>query len=287
MQHTLLDRINRAWYARPGSIVGMAQSQGFCDEGERATHGRIAGEMRHRPLLDLGVGPGRTVALLRALSSDYLGLDYLAPMVEAARARHPGADLRLGDARDLSALPAGHFALVVFSCHGLDSVGHDDRRRVLGQVWRVLAPGGVFWFSTLHLGGPAARYRPWRPLPGPRPHGWRGWLPWVGTCIGAWLRVPLHLRRYRAGLALAQGGEGWAVAPFFAGGWYLVAHYTTLPGLQCELADAGFAPQPEVYDDAHGRCLQPGDDLHQVFSFTVLARKPGALPPPPAPRPCT
>lgn len=267
MQHTRLDRSNRAWYARTGCIAGMARDEGFSDAGERAAYDHIAGEVRQRPILDLGVGAGRTVPLLRALSHDYLGLDYLPPMLAAARARHPDADLREGDARDLSALPAGHFALVVFSCQGLDSVDHAGRCQVLNEVWRVLAPGGVFWFSTLNRDGPAARYRPWRPVPTP--------VGGLATRARAWLRVPLHLRRYRRGLALAQAGEDWAVAPFFAGGWHLVAHFTTLAGLLRELQGAGFRSQPDIFEDARGRHLQAADDLRLVFSFNVLARKPG------------
>lgn len=275
MERNLQDRTNRAWYAKRGSIAGMARDEGFSDAGERAAYARIAPEVRHRPILDLGVGAGRTVGLLRALSSDYLGLDYLPQMLAAARARHPEAALHEGDARDLSALPADHFALVVFSCQGLDSVGHADRRLVLEQVWRVLAPGGVFWFSTLNRDGPAARYRPWRPLPAPRPHGWRELAPALATRARAWLRLPLHLRRYRRGLALAQAGEDWAVAPFFPGGWQLVAHYTTLGGLLRELADTRFLPGPDIYEDARGHHLAELDDLRPVFCFNVLARKPG------------
>jgi SAM-dependent methyltransferase len=273
MEHNPQDRTNRAWYARPGSIAGMARDEGFSDAGERAAYERVAPEVRQRPILDLGVGAGRTVALLRGLSNDYLGLDYLPPMLEAARARHPDADLRLGDARDLSALPADHFALVVFSCQGLDSVDHADRHLVLEQVWRVLAPGGVFWFSTLNRDGPAARYRPWRPLPSPPPEG-HGLMPALAARARAWLRVPLHMRRYRRGMALAQAGEDWAVAPFFPGGWQLLAHYTTLAGLERELARAGFLADLEVYEDAFGRRLQADDDLQPVFCFNVLARKP-------------
>lgn len=221
------------------------------------------------------MGSGRTVPLLRALSADYIGVDYVPAMLAEARARHPGADLRLGDARDLAALPGGHFALVVFSCQGIDSVDHADRPRVLREAWRVLAPGGVFWFSTLNRDGPAARYRPWRPPPSPRPAGARGLLPYLAQRARAWLRVPRHLRSWRRGRALAASGDGWAVAPFFAGEWALVAHYTTLGRLRQELAKAGFAPDPEVFEDAQGRRLRPGDELGGVFCFNVLARKPG------------
>lgn len=271
-----LDRFNQSWYAAPGSVAGMATQEGFTDEGERAAYGLVAEEMRDRPILDLGVGPGRTVAMLRSISEDYVGIDYLAPMVDAARGRHPRADIRLGDARELGDFASGSQAMVVFSYHGIDSVGHDDRQRVLAEALRVLEPGGVFWFSTLNLTGPAARYRPWRPLVAPLDKRSDRWLRrGIGWARG-WGQVPFHTLRYWRGQVLAEAGSDWAVAPFFAGGWRLVTHYVSLDELLRELETVGFEPGPDVFDDAQGRRLAATDDLHGVFSFSVLARKPMA-----------
>ncbi|WP_374674844.1 class I SAM-dependent methyltransferase [Ideonella sp.] len=273
MSTALLDSMNRACYGAPGSVAGMAMQQGFTDEGERVAFELLAGEMRDRRILDLGVGPGRTVPLLRSISERYVGLDYVVPMVSAARERHPQADIRLGDARDLKGVADGSQALVVFSFHGIDSVDHDDRRRVLDEAFRVLEPGGVFWFSTLNVAGPAARYRPWWPLmlqASPRPARWvRQALAWAREMA----RVPVYTTRYWHSRALSEAGGGWSVAPFFAGGWRLVAHYVSLRELRCELAAAGFDDDPDVFEDAHGRRLVAGEDLRSVFGFNVLARK--------------
>lgn len=268
------DRVNQAWYADPWSVDGMARRQGFTDEGERSAFWRIADEMRGRPILDLGVGPGRTITLLRALSADYVGIDYLPTMVDAARARHPFADIRLGDARSLGGFAAGRFALVAFSYNGIDSVSHADRQRVLAEVFRVLAPGGVFWFSTLNLHGPARRYRPWRPPAPRRPQRALGWLRYALEGLRGYARVPAHWRHYRQVLPLAEQGEGWAVAPFFAGEWRLLTHYVSLARQLTDLAAAGFAAAAEVYEDATGRRLGPDHALDEVFSFNLLARKP-------------
>lgn len=280
MSADLLDRVNQAWYAEPGSVAGMAAQHGFTDAGERAAYERLAPEMRQRPILDLGVGPGRTVGLLQALSTDYVGVDYLPAMVEAARAQHPQADLRVGDARDLGAFASGSKALIVFSYHGIDSVSHADRLQVLAEAWRVLAPGGIFWFSTLNAVGPAARYRPWLPLVPPAEKQPGAWLRHTLDWARALARVPAHTTRYWRGRALLEAGTGWAVAPFFAGGWRLVTHYTTLPELLRELAAAGFEAAPEVFEDAHGQRIGTDDDLRPVFGFNVLARKPPASPTP-------
>ncbi|WP_374675775.1 class I SAM-dependent methyltransferase [Ideonella sp.] len=271
-----MERRNRAWYARPGTVRGMATGQGFTDEGERAAYSRLATEMCGRPILDLGVGPGRTVALLQSISHDYVGVDYAAPMLARARARYPAADLRLADARDLRAFGEETKALVVFSNHGIDSLAHADRHRVLREVWRVLEPGGVFWFSTLNLRGPAAHYRPWRPAAWSA-SGDAGRAAWpAGSAwLRAWLRVPAHSLRYWRARRLARADVGWAEAPFFAGGWRLVTHYVDLPELRRELARAGFRDGAEVLDDAHGRPVAADGLPAQPFSFAVIARKPG------------
>lgn len=268
------DRVNQAWYAHPWAIDGLGSQQGFTDEGERAAYWRLADEMRGRAILDIGVGPGRTVTLFRSLSGDYVGIDYLQEMVDAARQRHPFADLRLGDARDLSDFPDGRFSLAVFSYSGIDLVSREDRARVLAEVRRVLQPGGTFWFSTLNLEGPAYRYRPWQTFAPRRPRRMLGWLRYALQRAQSYAPVPRRWRDYRRVLPLARQGEGWALAPFFGGEWRVLTHYVSLPRQMADLAEAGFAPDAEVFEDAQGGRVAPGEDLQQVFAFNILARKP-------------
>ena len=52
------------------------------------------------------------------------------------------------------AFPDAAFDIVAFSYNGLDAVGFEDRHVVLDEVARVLAPGGVFAFSSLNRDGP-------------------------------------------------------------------------------------------------------------------------------------
>ena len=262
------DQVNQAWYAHPWSVDGLARQQGFTDEGERAAYWRLADEMRNRAILDLGVGPGRTVMLLRALTADYVGVDYLPAMVERAHALNQFADIRVGDARDLSDFPDGRFQLVAFSYCGIDSVSHVDRQR-------VLAPGGVFWFSTLNQQGPAWRYRPWRPPVTARPpRRLLGWVRYDLQRLRAYTHVPRHWLNYRQVLPLTEQGEGWAVAPFFAGDWRMLTHYVTLDRQLADLAAAGFLRESEVYEDSQGRRVFAGEDNHGVVAFNILARKP-------------
>ena len=104
-----------------------------------ATSGRI---------LDIGVGTGRTTEALRALSRDYVGVDYSSEMIRAARQRYPDVDFQCTDARDLSEFPSGSIDLVWFSFNGIDYVSHEDRLQILKEIYRVTAPGGLFCFSS-------------------------------------------------------------------------------------------------------------------------------------------
>jgi len=116
-------------------------------------------EVRDQPVLDLGVGSGRTTPHLRRISSKYTGLDYSPEMIATCRRSYPGVDFLVGDARDLSAFEAGSFGLIFFSFNGIDYVGHVDRLRILAEARRLLRPGGFFVFSTHNRD--AQLYAPW------------------------------------------------------------------------------------------------------------------------------
>lgn len=109
---------------------------------------RYAADIRGNRILDLGVGGGRTTGFLLELSRYYVGVDYSPQMIELCRRRFPGANLRVMDARDLSALPDGGFDFVLFSKAGIDAVGPQDRLSVLAEVHRTLKDGGLFVFSS-------------------------------------------------------------------------------------------------------------------------------------------
>jgi SAM-dependent methyltransferase len=96
-------------------------------------------------VLDLGIGAGRTTPHLRGLGGRYVGIDVEPAMVAACRERFPDADVRVGDAADLSAFDDGSFDAVVFSFNGLDYVAR--RAACLDECRRVLRPGGVLLLS--------------------------------------------------------------------------------------------------------------------------------------------
>lgn len=105
-------------------------------------------------MLDLGVGAGRTGHSFAPLVRRYVGLDFSPRMIERARGLlgdRENVELVLGDARDLGEIEGG-FDFVLFSFNGIDSVGDEDRLRILAEVRRVIAPRGHFLFSSHSMG---------------------------------------------------------------------------------------------------------------------------------------
>lgn len=145
--HADVDRLNRA-AMRASRTVAHYESAHELDPAELVLFDRVRAMAEGQPILDLGVGAGRTVPALTALSADYHAIDYTPEMVDACRQRFPHVDVQHGDACDLGRFADGSFALVVFSCAGIDMVGRRDRARILDEVRRVLRPGGAFVFST-------------------------------------------------------------------------------------------------------------------------------------------
>ena len=115
---------------------------------------KYASKIAAARLLDLGVGGGRTTRHLISRCRSYIGVDYAPAMIDACRRNFPGYGpdtFKIGDARDLSAYQAGEFDFVIFSYNGLDAVGHEDRLRILKEIYRILGPEGLFLFSTHSL----------------------------------------------------------------------------------------------------------------------------------------
>src|SRR5580704_12997780 len=153
----VMDQINRETWRDPSTVRWYRKSEGWTDPGERAALGHVAAAAKDQPILDLGVGGGRTVPLLRAISRDYTAIDYTPELVEACKARYPDVHVLHGDARDLSRFAERSFQLAVFSFNGIDAVNSDDRITILREVHRVLRPGGVFVFSAHNREGPGPR----------------------------------------------------------------------------------------------------------------------------------
>jgi SAM-dependent methyltransferase len=119
-------------------------------------------------LLDLGCGYGRDdVALWRALGLAIVGIDGAQRAVEMARAALPAgarSDYRRGDLTDAAQAVGTRFD-VVYSSNVYQLLGPPARAAFRAAVRDLLAPGGLFFMSTLSAVDPQHAGHG-RPVPG-------------------------------------------------------------------------------------------------------------------------
>jgi SAM-dependent methyltransferase len=101
------------------------------------THG-ILRARRIARALDVGCGAGRSTAALTPVAHTVVGVEPAAAMLVHRRAVAPGASFVAGRAE---ALPFANASFDLITAAG--SLNYTDRSRSLGQIARVLAPGGV------------------------------------------------------------------------------------------------------------------------------------------------
>jgi SAM-dependent methyltransferase len=274
-----VDDANRSTWAEVADEYAI---EGWGDPGEVVALRIAADRARGRPVLDLGVGGGRTTSLLRLVSDDYTGIDYTPELVALCRSRHPGEDIRLGDARDLGGIPSGSKGLVVFTNNGIDAVDHDGRDRVLTEVHRVLEPGGTFCYATLNKDGPLFGAHPgnapgitWQigsllPAVEAPDSGGAGRATLDGaTDDPSWVTAMRNWRRLRR--HTRDEGE-WGMAPFAAHDFSLVTHFVTVAGVQRELDDHGFDLEAIVPCDGTVP-LGPGEETTAMYVHLVARRR--------------
>ena len=131
---------------------------------------KFSGELEHKPLdrellrrfaaavgsdgpvYDFGCGPGHTTAFLHACGVTVRGLDLSPELLAEARARHPHIPFEVGD---MLALPlAGESVAGVVAFYAIVHSSADQLRTALGEMRRVLRPGGLLLLS-FHIGDAA------------------------------------------------------------------------------------------------------------------------------------
>ena len=262
-----MDAINRQAWQLPDTVRIYQRLQGWTDPGERVAIHYVAGEARSRPLLDIGVGGGRTTPLLQAISSDYVGIDYTEAMVQACRRQHPDVRIEHMDARDLSRFANGQFALAMFSFNGIDAIDYADRRTVLREVHRVLQEGGRFLFSAHNRHGPGHGEVPklslefsWNPLK----LGWRG-LKLARSLAPSW-------RNHSRNRKLGETHAAWSIQNCSAHDFGIVVMYTSLAEQVRQLQDAGFTVE-QVLSSETGQVVHDEDSARSACWLHYVARK--------------
>jgi SAM-dependent methyltransferase len=255
--------IHHGTWALPRTVKPYERSSGWADPGERVALKYVAVETRCRPILDIGVGTGRTTALLRAISRDYIGIDDNAHMVEICRAQHPDAQISRMDPRNLARFDDNQFALVVFSSNGIDAVSRSDRRRILLETARVLQPNGLFVFCAHNREATPLEDLPalsaLDPLPSQR----------------HWPRVRSLLNSVRHYLPQRMLGEPEEDASGFHCDARVLAAlgtYATLAEQKRQLRDAGLQTEL-VLDHLVGRPVEDGADTSAFAWLHYVARK--------------
>jgi SAM-dependent methyltransferase len=132
----------------------------YAREVERLVKSLVASGSR---VLEVGCGLGDLIASLDACHA--VGIDVSPRMVELARARHPGLDVRVCDV-EADPLPRGPFDYIVLS----DVVGHlEDVQQALEALRPLLAHDGrlvvtyynFLWEPVLKLAERMGRKTPW------------------------------------------------------------------------------------------------------------------------------
>jgi len=108
----------------------------------------MLGRVRHakyKSALDVGCGEDRVCRLLAKQGIPAIGVDPTEAFIAEARHRDPGGDYRVARAEELG-FDDGSFDLVVSY---LTLIDIEDFRVAIGEMTRVLAPGGTLLIANI------------------------------------------------------------------------------------------------------------------------------------------
>jgi ubiquinone/menaquinone biosynthesis C-methylase UbiE len=158
---TLFDELYLRTYAR--------MDRGVDDEQEALGAAALAGAKPGADVLDCPCGYGRHSIVLASAGYRVVGVDRSPVLLDEARRRADGGEWpqwRQADHRDLPLEDASFdAALNLFSALGYR--GEEGDRQTLGELRRVLRPGGALVVETMHRDRLMSIYqrRGWNPLP--------------------------------------------------------------------------------------------------------------------------
>jgi len=252
---------NRRVYSSPRLVGGYARRTPTVVE--QAVLAELRSEIAGRRVLELGCGGGAITRELLALTDAVVGVDVSPAMIEHCRAVFPTGTFLVGDMRDLHEHESGSYGVVVAAANLLDVATHDERPRVLAELRRVLAGGGVLYFSTHNRNSTEALLQARRgPLLSPSRSPYRLLRRLASYAVGT-----VNHRR----LARHQVLEpDYAIINDSAHRWSLLHHYITRDAQTRELAAAGFELVAVLGMD--GRRLDASDDDTRFTELHYIAR---------------
>lgn len=110
-----------------------------------------------KTVIDIGCGTGRTTHPLYDMGYDVIGIDYSEGMIESARQKYPQIRFEVGNCVDLK-FEDGSFDNALFSFNGIMlERDYDVRVKMFVEIYRVLLPGGIFFFTTPYMDNKASR----------------------------------------------------------------------------------------------------------------------------------
>jgi SAM-dependent methyltransferase len=162
-------------------------------------------ELAGRAVIDLGCGEGRNTREFARRGARLSGVDLSAKMIAAAiaaEAEEPlGISYVVASFSDLTTLPAGSFDLAVSTMALMDSPDFAGAAR---EAWRLLRPGGGFYFSVLHPCFITPQQKWLRDEAGEE----------IGFRVGEYFSDDVHIDRWRFTSAPEEDGDLFAIPRF-------------------------------------------------------------------------
>jgi SAM-dependent methyltransferase len=220
-------------------------------------------------VLELGCGGGRIAGYLLAQAREFHGIDLAPQMIAESQRRYPDGDFAQGDVRDLSRFADGALDAVVAGCNLLDVFDDDERRQVLREITRVLAPGGVVVMSSHNRAYLDRVPSPWHlRVDGLRRGSLRGVLQFGADLVRAPRRISRHLRLRR----LERRTPEFALVSDGSHEFSLVHYYVDPVAQFRRFEEEGL--EPELAADLEGHSITTGEQAADCSEIYYVARKP-------------
>jgi ubiquinone/menaquinone biosynthesis C-methylase UbiE len=146
--------INKETYSSK-KVISYYEKYESLQKPEQQIFSLLKNKFSEMKMLDIGIGAGRTTAHFAPCVKEYVGVDYVAGMVEASKNKFenkfPQSVFQVADARKLNQFNEHEFDFVLFSFNGIDYIPTDERFLVFQQINRVLKHGGYFCFSSHNI----------------------------------------------------------------------------------------------------------------------------------------